>query len=536
MRVLVCGGTGCVTSGSQKIKDKLEFEIHKENLNQFQVIFTGCQGFCEQGPLVQIEYDGTFYCQVDEEGARKIVNRHLKYGQVVEELLFQALDGTRVTTRDEIDFYKKQHRIVIEHSGFLDPENIHDYIQNGGYEALAKALSMRPEDIIQEVKSSGLRGRGGGGFPTGLKWEYATASEHKGLKHVVCNADEGDPGAFMDRSIIEGDPHLVLEGMVITGLAIGAREGIVYVRAEYPLAVKRLETAIDQAKEHGYLGSHILGSDFSFHVHIKQGAGAFVCGEETALIESVHGNRGMPRPRPPFPSQKGIRDTPTVLNNVETLANIPKIIKKSSAWFRELGTKDSNGTKVFAMTGKINHTGLCEVPLGITLKELIFNIGGGIKEDKPFKAVQIGGPSGGCLPESALDLPIEYDSLIDQGAMMGSGGLVVMDTDTCMIDLSRFFLNFTQSESCGKCTPCREGTKRLLEILNRIIDGHGEKKDLKTLNKLGRSIINSSLCGLGQSAPNPVLSTIRYFEDEYLEHIEKKHCRAGVCNSLMEVE
>ncbi|ACB84295.1 NADH-quinone oxidoreductase subunit NuoF [Natranaerobius thermophilus] len=536
MRVLVCGGTGCVTSGSQEVKDVLETELEKENIQDYKVIFTGCQGFCEQGPLIRVEQDETFYCNVDAEGAKKIVHHHLKNGQLVSELLYENHDGHKVQKREEIDFYQKQERVVINRSGFIDPENIDEYLNSGGYQALQLGLTMEPEDIITEIQAANLRGRGGGGFPTGLKWEYAKKGDEKTEKYVVCNADEGDPGAFMDRSILEGDPHVVIEGMAIAGLAIGANRGIIYVRAEYPLAVKRLEKAISQAKEYGYLGERVLGSNFSFDIEIKQGAGAFVCGEETALIESVHGNRGMPRPRPPFPAEKGLYDSPTILNNVETLANIPVILNWGAQKYNELGTKDSKGTKVFAITGKVRNTGLCEVPMGIKLKDLIFDIGGGIKDDKEFKAVQIGGPSGGCLPQESLDFPIEYDSLIDAGAMMGSGGLVVMDTSTCMVDLSRFFLNFTQSESCGKCNPCREGTKRLLEILNRIIDGYGENEDLKILNRLGNNIINTSLCGLGQSAPNPVLSTIRYFENEYLEHINNKYCRAGVCKNLTTIE
>ncbi|UMZ72718.1 NADH-quinone oxidoreductase subunit NuoF [Natranaerofaba carboxydovora] len=540
MRILVCTGTGCISSGSENVGEAIKEELDNQGLDKYDVIYTGCQGFCEMGPLVIP--DDTFYCEVDEEGARKIVREHLKNSNIVKELLYKdPHDDKLATKREEIDFYKKQKRLVLERCGLIDPENISDYILSGGYMALEKSLQMKPEEIIEELKKSSLRGRGGGGFPTWLKWQY-TREKNTGLKegyqekYVVCNADEGDPGAFMDRSILEGDPHAVLEGMIIGGLAVGADMGLIYVRAEYPLAVKRLEEAISDAKEKGYLGYNILNSGVFFDIKIKQGAGAFVCGEETALIESVHGNRGMPRPRPPFPAEKGVHDSPTILNNVETFANIPIVINKGGEEFASLGTKESKGTKVFALTGKVNNTGLCEVPMGISLKEIIYDIGGGVKDDKEFKAVQIGGPSGGCLPKDQLDLSIDYDSLIEAGAMMGSGGLVVMDEATCMVDLSRFFLNFTQSESCGKCNPCREGTKRLLEILNRIIDGNGQRDDIKTLERLGKNVINSSLCGLGQSAPNPVLSTLRYFENEYIEHIEQKYCRAGVCKNLTSIK
>ncbi|MDA8212291.1 MAG: NADH-quinone oxidoreductase subunit NuoF [Clostridia bacterium] len=532
-RILICGGTGCISSHSRPVMDRLEKELQQANLDQeYQIIFTGCQGFCEQGPIIIVEKDSTFYCRVDPDQVPAIVQDHLKAGRPVEELLYTNPDtGITARTRDEVVFFQKQKRLVLHNCGLIDPENIDEYIARGGYKALEKALAADPLQIIEMIKKSGLRGRGGGGFPAGIKWETArnAAGKHK---YVVCNADEGDPGAFMDRSIMEGDPHAVLEGMLIAGFAIGAQEGYIYIRAEYPLAVRRLLAAIRQAEEKGFIGDKILGSGFGFRIRVKQGAGAFVCGEETALIESIQGNRGMPRPRPPFPAIKGVWDMPTNVNNVETLANIPVILGMGAGEYAKIGTQQSKGTKIFALTGKINNTGLAEVPMGITLREIIYDIGGGIKDGKKFKAVQIGGPSGGCIPAEHLDVAIDYDSLISLGAMMGSGGLVVMDEETCMVDVARFFLTFTRTESCGKCTPCREGTKRLLEILERIVEGKGEKRDLETLERLGRNIIDSSLCGLGQSAPNPILSTLRYFRSEYELHIEQKVCPAGVCKAL----
>lgn len=532
-RILICGGTGCISSHSRPVMDRLEKELQQANLDQeYQIIFTGCQGFCEQGPIIVVEKDSTFYCRVDPDQVPAIVQDHLKAGRPVEELLYTNPDtGITARTRDEVVFFQKQKRLVLHNCGLIDPENIDEYIARGGYKALEKALAADPLQIIEMIKKSGLRGRGGGGFPAGIKWETARNAVGK-HKYAVCNADEGDPGAFMDRSIMEGDPHAVLEGMLIAGFAIGAQEGYIYIRAEYPLAVRRLLAAIRQAEEKGFIGDKILGSGFGFRIRVKQGAGAFVCGEETALIESIQGNRGMPRPRPPFPAVKGVWDMPTNVNNVETLANIPVILGMGAEEYAKIGTQQSKGTKIFALTGKINNTGLAEVPMGITLREIIYDIGGGIKDGKKFKAVQIGGPSGGCIPAEHLDVAIDYDSLISLGAMMGSGGLVVMDEETCMVDVARFFLTFTRTESCGKCTPCREGTKRLLEILERIVEGKGEKRDLETLERLGRNIIDSSLCGLGQSAPNPILSTLRYFRSEYELHIEQKVCPAGVCKAL----
>lgn len=531
--ILVCGGTGCVSSHSRLVHDALEKELRTRGLDkQFELKYTGCHGFCEQGPIITVEPEGYFYCQVTDEHVPKLVDS-LREGSVYEDLLYKDPETQeRVKTRDEVPFYKKQKRLVLKNCGRINPENIEDYLKTGGYQTLDKVFNMPPEAVIEEVKASGLRGRGGGGFPTGLKWAYAREARGD-KKYLICNADEGDPGAFMDRSILEGDPHRVLEGMLIAGYAIGASEGFVYIRAEYPLAVKRLAMAIRQAREKGYLGNNILGSGFNFNIHISQGAGAFVCGEETALIASLQGNRGMPRPRPPFPATKGLWDRPTVVNNVETLANLPVILNMGAGAYASIGTKQSKGTKIFALTGKIKNTGLVEVPMGITLREIIFDIGGGIRNGKKFKAVQIGGPSGGCLGEEHLDLPIDYDSLIEAGAMMGSGGLVVMDEDTCMVELARFFLSFTRMEACGKCTPCREGNTRLLEILNRIVEGKGEPRDLDLLETLGRNIIDTSLCGLGQSAPNPVLSALRYFRPEYEMHVKQKICPAGVCKDLL---
>ena len=532
--VLICGGTGCVSSGSKRVMSAFENEIAKRGLaEEVKVVETGCHGFCEAGPLVIIYPEGTFYVRVGVDDVTDIVENHLYKGRIVERLLFKdKMTLESVPKYSEIGFYKKQVRMVLSNCGQIDPDSLEEYIANGGYEALSKALTeLTPEVVVDEMKKSGLRGRGGGGFPTGMKWDF-TRKAAGDKKYVVCNADEGDPGAFMDRSVLEGDPHRVIEGMAICGYAIGADEGYIYCRAEYPLAIRRLKTAIAKAEEMGLLGHDILGTKFSFKLKIKEGAGAFVCGEETALLASIEGKRGMPRPRPPFPAISGLWEKPTNINNVETFANVPLIISKGSAWYSAIGTEKSKGTKVFALTGKINNTGLAEVPMGITMREIIYDIGGGIGNGKKFKAVQIGGPSGGCLPESLLDLAIDYDSLIAVGAMMGSGGLVVMDEETCMVDLSKFFLSFTQAESCGKCTPCREGTKRMLEILIRICDGDGKDGDIELLERLAKNIKATALCGLGQTAPNPVLSTLRYFRSEYEAHIHDKKCPAGACSAL----
>jgi NADH:ubiquinone oxidoreductase subunit F (NADH-binding)/(2Fe-2S) ferredoxin/Pyruvate/2-oxoacid:ferredoxin oxidoreductase delta subunit len=533
-RILLCAGTGCISSGALKVQQVLVDELTKLGiLDQYEIVLSGCHGFCEQGPIFIVHPEDIFYCSVQPEDVPELVNEYLVNGRIVERLLFKdPVSGERVSNHMEIGFYAKQMRIVLHNCGVIDPENIDEYLDRGGYDGLKKSLSMDRMEIINEVKRSGLRGRGGAGFPTGMKWEFTYRAKGD-KKYIVCNADEGDPGAFMDRSVLEGDPHAVVEGMITAGYAIGSDEGYVYVRAEYPLAVKRLRVAIQQAEERGYLGENILGSGFSFKLKIKEGAGAFVCGEETALLASIEGERGMPRPRPPFPANEGLWGKPTCLNNVETFANIPLIMRNGSEAYASVGTERSKGTKVFALTGKINNTGLAEVPMGMTMREIIFDIGGGIKDGKEFKAVQIGGPSGGCLPTELLDLSVDYDSLTQAGAMMGSGGLVVMDENTCMVDLARFFLTFTQNESCGKCTPCREGTKRMLETLERITEGKGEPADIPMLQEMAMSIKDSSLCGLGQTAPNPILSTIRYFQHEYEEHILEGKCRAGVCTSLV---
>lgn len=536
--VLICGGTGCKSAGSKEVQLAFTRAIEAKGLSdEVMVVETGCHGFCEHGPLVIVYPEGTFYCRVKAEDVEEVVESHLFKGRIVERLLYhEPLTHESIPTYSEINFYKKQHRLVLANCGTINPEQIEEYIAVGGYEALAKALTtMTPEDVVDEVKKSGLRGRGGGGFPTGMKWQFAKNSVND-KKYVICNADEGDPGAFMDRSVLEGDPHKILEGMAICGYAIGADEGYIYVRAEYPLAIKRLRIAIEQAEAMGLLGDDIFASGFNFHLHIKEGAGAFVCGEETALMASIEGKRGMPRPRPPFPAVAGLWAKPTNINNVETFANVASIITNGGDWYAGFGTEKSKGTKVFALTGKINNTGLAEVPMGITMREIIYDIGGGINDGKKFKAVQIGGPSGGCLPESMLDLSIDYDSLIAAGAMMGSGGLVVMDEDTCMVDVAKFFLNFTQSESCGKCTPCREGTKRMLEILTRITEGQGREGDIELLEELARNIKETALCGLGQTAPNPVLSTLKYFRHEYEAHIKEKRCPAGACEKLANYE
>lgn len=536
--VLICGGTGCKSAGSKEVQLAFSRAIEAKGLSdEVMVVETGCHGFCEHGPLVIVYPEGTFYCQVKAEDVEEIVESHLFKGRIVERLLYhEPLTHESIPNYSEINFYKKQHRLVLENCGAINPEQIEEYIAVGGYEALAKAVTtMSPEDVIEEIKKSGLRGRGGGGFPTGMKWQFAKASVSD-KKYVICNADEGDPGAFMDRSVLEGDPHKILEGMAVCGYAIGADEGYIYVRAEYPLAIKRLRIAIEQAEAMGLLGENIFGSGFSFKLHIKEGAGAFVCGEETALMASIEGKRGMPRPRPPFPAVAGLWGKPTNINNVETFGNEAAIITNGADWYAGFGTEKSKGTKVFALTGKINNTGLAEVPMGITMREIIYDIGGGINGGKKFKAVQIGGPSGGCLPESMLDLSIDYDSLTAAGAMMGSGGLVVMDEDTCMVDVAKFFLNFTQSESCGKCTPCREGTKRMLEVLTRITEGQGREGDIELLEELARNIKETALCGLGQTAPNPVLSTLKYFRHEYEAHIKEKRCPAGACEKLANYE
>ena len=536
--VLICGGTGCKSAGSKEVQLAFSRAIEAKGLSdEVMVVETGCHGFCEHGPLVIVYPEGTFYCQVKAEDVEEIVESHLFKGRIVERLLYhEPLTHESIPNYSEINFYKKQHRLVLENCGAINPEQIEEYIAVGGYEALAKAVTtMSPEDVIEEIKKSGLRGRGGGGFPTGMKWQFAKASVSD-KKYVICNADEGDPGAFMDRSVLEGDPHKILEGMAVCGYAIGADEGYIYVRAEYPLAIKRLRIAIEQAEAMGLLGENIFGSGFSFKLHIKEGAGAFVCGEETALMASIEGKRGMPRPRPPFPAVAGLWGKPTNINNVETFGNVAAIITNGADWYAGFGTEKSKGTKVFALTGKINNTGLAEVPMGITMREIIYDIGGGINGGKKFKAVPIGGPSGGCLPESMLDLSIDYDSLTAAGAMMGSGGLVVMDEDTCMVDVAKFFLNFTQSESCGKCTPCREGTKRMLEVLTRITEGQGREGDIELLEELARNIKETALCGLGQTAPNPVLSTLKYFRHEYEAHIKEKRCPAGACEKLANYE
>ena len=535
--VMVCGGTGCTSSGSDKIAKAFEDEILATGLeNEVKVIRTGCFGLCALGPIVVIYPEGSFYSMVKEEDVKEIVDEHLLKGRPVTRLLYDetvAEDNT-VKSLDDTAFYKKQMRIALRNCGVINPENIDEYIAFDGYQALGKVLTeMTPDDVIQTILDSGLRGRGGAGFPTGRKWQLAAGNRGNVQKYVCCNADEGDPGAFMDRSVLEGDPHVVIEAMAIAGYAIGASQGYVYIRAEYPIAVHRLQVAIDQAREYGLLGNNIFGTDFCFDLDIKLGAGAFVCGEETALMTSIEGKRGEPRPRPPFPAVKGLFGKPTILNNVETYANVPQIILKGADWFASMGTEKSKGTKVFALGGKIKNTGLVEIPMGTTLRTIVEEIGGGIPGGKKFKAAQTGGPSGGCIPASLIDTPIDYDNLLAIGSMMGSGGLIVMDEDTCMVDIAKFFLEFTVDESCGKCTPCRVGTKRLLELLNKITDGKGTMEDLDKITELAEFIKSNSLCGLGQTAPNPVLSTLRYFRDEYVEHIVNKRCPAGVCKALL---
>ncbi|ACB83698.1 NADH-quinone oxidoreductase subunit NuoF [Natranaerobius thermophilus] len=533
--VLICGGTGCSSSGCQQVQDKFNEELDKHNLsNEVKLIITGCHGLCELGPIVIVYPEGTSYFTVSAEDVSEIVEEHLLKGRKVERLMYQDEESAeKIPYYNEIGFYKQQERIVLSNCGYINPESIDEYIARGGYQGLARAVTeFDPQGVTEEVINANLRGRGGAGFPAGKKWKFAS-QEPEPTKYMVCNADEGDPGAFMDRSILEGDPHSVIEGMAIASYAIGAEVGYVYIRAEYPLAVRRLKEAIQQAEELGLLGENILGSGFNFKLKVKEGAGAFVCGESTALTRSIEGRRGMPRPTPPRSTEKGLWGKPTVLNNVETLACVSFILSKGAEEFTKFGTEQSPGTKVFALTGKVNNTGLVEVPMGISIRDIVFDIGGGIQHGNKIKAVQIGGPSGGCLPEDKLDLSVDFDTLDDAGAMMGSGGLVVMDEETCVVDVSKFFLKFTQAESCGKCTPCREGTKRMLEILERITKGQGEPKDIDLLKELGEMIINTSLCGLGKSAPNPVLSTLRYFEDEYREHIEKGRCPAGICADLV---
>ena len=533
--VLVCGGTGCSSSGSAELIKRFEEQIAKNGLDkEVKVVRTGCFGLCEAGPVVIVYPEGIFYSRIKVDDVDEIVSEHLLKGRIVQHLIYkEKADEEQHSTLENIDFYRPQLRLALRNCGRIDPENIDEYIAFDGYRALGKALTeMTPQQVIDEVLKSGLRGRGGAGFPTGKKWQFAAASKAD-QKYMVCNADEGDPGAFMDRSVLEGDPHAVLEAMAIGGYAIGASVGYIYVRAEYPIAVKRLQIAIDQAREYGLLGEHIFGTDFNFDIFIRLGAGAFVCGEETALMHSIEGGRGEPKPKPPFPAVRGLFDKPTNINNVETLANIPQIILNGADWFTSIGTPKSTGTKVFALGGKINNTGLVEVPMGTKLRDIIYNIGGGIPNGKAFKAVQTGGPSGGCIPASQLDIPIEYDTLTAIGSMMGSGGMIVMDEDNCMVDIARFFLDFTVDESCGKCTPCRIGTKRMLEILERIVEGKGEPGDIEKLETLGKNIKETALCGLGQTAPNPVLSTIKYFRDEYEAHIYEKRCPAHHCQKLL---
>lgn len=536
--VLVCGGTGCTSSHSAEIIEKLEQELKAKGLeNEVKVIKTGCFGLCALGPVMIVYPEGCFYSEVKVEDVPEIVEEHLLKGRMVKRLLYEeTVHQDDIKPLNETNFYKKQHRVALRNCGVIDPENIEEYIAMDGYQALAKCLTeLTPDEVIQIVKDSGLRGRGGGGFPTGLKWSF-TAKNTADQKYVVCNADEGDPGAFMDRSVLEGDPHAVLEAMAIAGYAIGADEGWIYVRAEYPIAVKRLNIAIEQAREYGLLGKDIFGTGFNFDIHIRLGAGAFVCGEETALLTSIEGNRGEPRPRPPFPAVKGLWGQPTIVNNVETYANVAQIILKGADWFASMGTEGSKGTKVFALGGKIKNTGLVEIPMGTTLREIIEEIGGGIPNGKKFKAAQTGGPSGGCIPASLIDTEIDFDNLTKIGCMMGSGGLIVMDEDTCMVDIAKFFLEFTVDESCGKCSPCRIGTVRLLEILNKITSGNGEMEDLDKLEELANYIKSASLCALGQTAPNPILSTLHFFRDEYIAHIVDKKCPAGVCKKLLSYE
>lgn len=533
--LLVCGGTGCKASGSDNIIEIFKNEIEKGKLqNEVQVITTGCFGFCEKGPIVKVMPDNIFYVDINETKAKKIIEEHIIKGRIVKDFLYEEpMTKVRLEEQSEMPFYKKQLRIALRNCGFIDPEDIYEYIGVDGYQALGKVLKeMSPVEVINEIKNSGLRGRGGGGFPTGIKWEMTRKSVND-IKYIICNADEGDPGAFMDRSILEGDPHSVLEAMAIAGYSIGANKGYFYIRAEYPLAIQRLRIAIKQAYELGLLGENILGSGFSFDIDLKYGAGAFICGEETALINSIEGGRGEPTVKPPYPAQVGLWKKPTNINNVETLANIPPIILRGSNWFNSIGTEKSKGTKVFALAGKVNNVGLVEVPMGTTLREIIYELGGGIKNGKEFKAVQTGGPSGGCIPKIHLDTPIDYESLTSIGSMMGSGGMIVMDEDNCMVNIAKFYIEFSVDESCGRCTACRVGNKRLLEILTKITEGKGEMEDLDRLKDLGQTIKDASLCGLGQTSPNPILSTMNFFWDEYVAHVRDKVCPSGVCTALL---
>ena len=533
--ILVCGGTACFSGGGDKIIDEFKAQLGAAGLSEkVQVVATGCLGFCEQGPIVKVLPQGTFYVQVKAEDVKEIVSEHLVKGRVVQRLCYDPEQAKRLVAEANIPFYQKQYRIVLRNCGVIDPEKIDDYIARDGYRGLEKALfEMTPEQVVEEILKSGLRGRGGAGFPTGMKWKFA-AAQPKGQKYMVCNADEGDPGAYMDRSTLEGDPHSILEAMAIAGYAIGASKGFIYIRAEYPLAIHRLEVAIAQARELGLLGEKILGSDFDFDIELRFGAGAFVCGEETALLQSIEGNRGMPKPRPPFPAVKGLWDRPTVINNVETLANIPVIITKGADWFNKIGTETTKGTKVFALTGKVNNSGLIEVPMGTTLREIIFDIGGGIRGGHEFKAAQTGGPSGGIIPPQFLDTAIDFESLAKIGSIMGSGGLIVMDETDCVVDIAKFYLDFTVDESCGKCAPCRIGGRKLLNYLNKISEGRGVEDDIKQLELISDSMCKASLCGLGQTAANPVKSTLKYFMDEYMEHIKDKKCRSGKCSKLVQ--
>ena len=534
--ILVCRGTGCTSSKSPEIMERFKELLKEKEIENVRVIQTGCFGLCAKGPIVIIRPEDTFYAMVTPQDCEEIIQTHIVEGKLVERLLCRDIDSTIVKSLDELNFYKKQKRIALKNCGIIDPEEIDEYIAFDGYKALTKVLtSMTQDEVIEEISNSGLRGRGGAGFPTGKKWSF-TKMAQSNQKYVVCNADEGDPGAFMDRSILEGDPHSVLEAMAIAGYSIGADKGYIYVRAEYPIAVKRLQIAIDQAREYGLLGKHIFNTDFDFDIEIRLGAGAFVCGEETALLESIEGKRGQPRVKPPFPANCGLWGKPTLINNVETYANITRILLKGATWYSSIGTEKSKGTKVFALGGNVNNIGLVEVPMGTTLREIVFDIGGGIPNNREFKAAQTGGPSGGCIPKEHLDTPIDYESLASIGSMMGSGGLIVMDESKCMVNIAKFYLDFTVSESCGKCTPCRIGTKRMLEILDKICEGKGEEEDLFKLEKLALNIKKSAICGLGQTAPNPVLSTLKYFREEYSEHIKYKKCRAGQCKALANIE